>query len=561
MSSETEDNKSIKSSKHKSKKSSKFVLKTVKFLRNNCTHGEIYSYIDGLHDQLKKQQKKIKKYKDKIKKLTKKIHNLKIEKKDSPPNEKKTSESVVETIVEKKEDAEPKPPLTLAEEIREAAEAAQNDNGFVYEPTSGLYYDQRTGYYYNAEYGLYYDGSNGCYYKYDQENNKFEFHSQVEVQQSEEAEKADDLNGESRDSHESRQKESKRKAKKRRRLEEKEEKKKTSQDEDEGSKDSKEREDGELNSSASSDSDDSVEELKENGQYQDIARKYPPSLRIIVQETNLDKLQEGALNLITFKGGTLGREGDHDVIIPDLNVSKFHLKFTYDEKREVYTCIDLGSRNGTLLNGKRMSSSKQESDPMDLVHGSVVQLSQTKLLCHVHPGNSTCGQCEPGLLMESKEEASKIVTLSHKQQLKKLQQKYGLENEKFVENRKAAGYNDRAATRRVKVGSSNDKEKTEMASVDTEISSENKGFKMLSKLGWNKGTALGKADSGGLLEPISVNSNEGHKGLGCEDYVPTLVSTKMSKKKLETWKKTQERYNKVSEVNVFSSSDDEDLLS
>ncbi|XP_055838662.1 angiogenic factor with G patch and FHA domains 1 isoform X3 [Episyrphus balteatus] len=509
MSSETEDNKSIKSSKHKSKKSSKFVLKTVKFLRNNCTHGEIYSYIDGLHDQLKKQQKKIKKYKDKIKKLTKKIHNLKIEKKDSPPNEKKTSESVVETIVEKKEDAEPKPPLTLAEEIREAAEAAQNDNGFVYEPTSGLYYDQRTGYYYNAEYGLYYDGSNGCYYKYDQENNKFEFHSQVEVQQSEEAEKVYDNYVISK-----------------------------------------------LLDNFSNLKIDQMRSLAS-----DIARKYPPSLRIIVQETNLDKLQEGALNLITFKGGTLGREGDHDVIIPDLNVSKFHLKFTYDEKREVYTCIDLGSRNGTLLNGKRMSSSKQESDPMDLVHGSVVQLSQTKLLCHVHPGNSTCGQCEPGLLMESKEEASKIVTLSHKQQLKKLQQKYGLENEKFVENRKAAGYNDRAATRRVKVGSSNDKEKTEMASVDTEISSENKGFKMLSKLGWNKGTALGKADSGGLLEPISVNSNEGHKGLGCEDYVPTLVSTKMSKKKLETWKKTQERYNKVSEVNVFSSSDDEDLLS
>ncbi|XP_055916575.1 angiogenic factor with G patch and FHA domains 1 isoform X2 [Eupeodes corollae] len=556
MSGETDEIKSTKSSpKHKSKKSSKFVLRTVKFLRNNCTHGEVYSYIDGLHDQLKKQQKKLKKYKEKIKKLTKKLSILKIEKKKDSPKDESVNDiqaTAVETTTEK-EVSEPKPPLSLVDEIREAAEAAQNDTGFVYEPTSGLYYDQRTGYYYNAEYGLYFDDSTGCYYKYDQENNKFEFHSQVEVQPTEEAnEEADDKNEDY-----NLQKESKRKAKKRRRLEREEKKKNL---EEETTKDCTELEDGELNSSASS-SDDSVEELKENGQYQDIARKYPPSLRIIVQETNLEKLQEGTLRLITFKGGTLGREGDHDVIIPDLNVSKFHLKFTYDEKREVYTCVDLGSRNGTILNGKRMSSSKQESDPIDLVHGSVVQLSQTKLLCHVHPGNSTCGQCEPGLLMDSKEETSKSVTLSHKQQLKKLQQKYGLENEKFVENRNSAGYNDRAATRRIKVGSSNDKEKTEMASVDTEISSENKGFKMLSKLGWSKGNALGKAESGGLLEPISVNSNEGHKGLGCDDYVPSLISTKLNKKKMETWQKAQERYNKVSQIKVFSSSDDDDLLS
>lgn len=29
------------------------------------------------------------------------------------------------------------------------------------------------------EHGLYYDGNNGCYYSYNQEENKFEFHSQV----------------------------------------------------------------------------------------------------------------------------------------------------------------------------------------------------------------------------------------------------------------------------------------------------------------------------------------------------------------------------------------------
>lgn len=38
----------------------------------------------------------------------------------------------------------------FVDDIRRAAEQAQNLNGFVYEPTSGLYYDQKTGYYYNA---------------------------------------------------------------------------------------------------------------------------------------------------------------------------------------------------------------------------------------------------------------------------------------------------------------------------------------------------------------------------------------------------------------------------
>lgn len=54
----------------------------------------------------------------------------------------------------------------------------------------------------------------------------------------------------------------------------------------------------------------------------DIAKNYPPSLRIVVQDTNLEGLKVGSLSLITFKGGSLGREGNHDVIIPDVNVSK-----------------------------------------------------------------------------------------------------------------------------------------------------------------------------------------------------------------------------------------------
>ena len=40
--------------------------------------------------------------------------------------------------------------LSFIDEIKAAAENAQNLAGFIYEPTSGLYYDSKTGYYYNA---------------------------------------------------------------------------------------------------------------------------------------------------------------------------------------------------------------------------------------------------------------------------------------------------------------------------------------------------------------------------------------------------------------------------
>lgn len=52
------------------------------------------------------------------------------------------------------------------------------------------------------------------------------------------------------------------------------------------------------------------------------AKTYPPCMRIIVKETNLQKLKIGSLFIVTYTGGSLGREGDHSVLIPDINISK-----------------------------------------------------------------------------------------------------------------------------------------------------------------------------------------------------------------------------------------------
>lgn len=121
-------------------------------------------------------------------------------------------------------------------------------------------------------------------------------------------------------------------------------------------------------------------------------------MRVIVKKSSVAGLKEGSLHIVTCKGGSLGREGDHSIIIPDINVSKHHAKFTFDEEKARYFVTDMGSRNGTVLNGKRMSPSKQESEAMEVAHGSSIQIGATVLLCHVHSGHQTCGHCEPGLI-------------------------------------------------------------------------------------------------------------------------------------------------------------------
>lgn len=121
-------------------------------------------------------------------------------------------------------------------------------------------------------------------------------------------------------------------------------------------------------------------------------------MRIIIEKTSVPNVKEGSLHVITFEGGSLGREGNHSIIIPDINVSKHHLKFSFDKEKSIFVAVDLGSRNGTMLNGKRMSASKQESEELEVVHGSHIQIGTTILLCHIHVGNQTCGHCEPGLI-------------------------------------------------------------------------------------------------------------------------------------------------------------------
>ncbi|XP_046753869.1 angiogenic factor with G patch and FHA domains 1 isoform X2 [Diprion similis] len=400
----------------------------------------------------------------------------------------------------------------IVEQVTKAAESALQQTGFVYEETSGLYYDYNTGYYYDAEQGLYYDGNSGTYYCYDETSKTYKFHSQTQVTSSEASVQKEKI-----------EKKEKRKARKANKVSD------------------------EIHELITGLSKIKIERSRQHAL--ELAKTYPPCIRIIVKETSLPKLKPGSLFLVAYTGGSMGREGDHSVLIQDINISKQHARFQYDEVNKRYEIIDLGSRNGTILNGKRLSVAKQESEPFEIVHGSIIQVGCTKLLCHIHNGHETCGHCEPGLVQQNVniEGSTARKQNQHKSELRRLKYKFGVEkNNVKTSSQLAAGYQDRAQARRVLVGSLNHHAKTQQSSVDVSIASDNKGFKLLSKMGWTEGQSLGK-DGDGRIEPVPIVSNHKKAGLGASDagMVPTLDSDPNTEKKQAMWKKTQQRYQEI----------------
>ncbi|CAG9839596.1 unnamed protein product [Diabrotica balteata] len=461
---------------------------------------EALEYIKKLESIIKKHLKKINKLRNKLK--------VKARCKESSTQTDLEESYSVNDNTEAIETAE-NTQKSLVDDIKEAAEIAMQKTGFVYEETSGLYYDYNTGYYYNAEYGLYYDGTTGKYLQYNSETQTYEYHSQVAVPSSDACRTENTIQ----------------KRKKKHKI-----KVKTSSDMDE------------LLQSFNK---MNINTLRTNAL--DISKSWPPCMRIIVESTEIPGLKKGSLHIITCSGGSLGREGAHSILLKDPNASKHHLKITFDEKGGQYQAVDLGSRNGTLLNGARMSPSKQESDAMDVVHGSKIQIGQTVLLCHIHEGNQTCGHCEPGLIQVAEPLQGRIYSYSkstnHKKELKGLKMRYGV-SEYEGDSKLASGYTDRAQKRRETVGSQNPHEKTQVASVDESINKENKGFKLLQKMGWKEGESLGKTGDG-LLEPIKPTSNEGTTGIGAANTKVTSIPTETKKQSI--WKKTNERFQKLPE--------------
>ncbi|KAH9643633.1 hypothetical protein HF086_006109 [Spodoptera exigua] len=349
---------------------------------------------------------------------------------------------------------------SIAEQVAEVAQDALKESGMVYVESAGMYYDYKTGYYYNSELGLYYHTDTQCYYSYSEEKKCFEFHSYPDRSAANDALIAHEKRKAKKHKMEKEAEENNLKNPKRKK-DLKKKKKETSEDknkddsspeiiekkidvvtDDKETNEEKieesvlktaepeEMEDGECSDTSSSSSDDDDDDdVKSNASTstatddESVAKHHPPCMRVIVRETKLPKLRVGNLFIITKDGGTVGREGEqHIILLKDHNVSR-------------------------------------------VVHGSTIQIGETKLLCHIHPGNDTCGHCEPGLLMEATEKEKKV-----------------------------------AYTRTCSVQKQHQLELARLKNKS--IAADNKGFKLLEKMGWNKGEGLGKDNQGGT-EPVS----------------------------------------------------------
>ncbi|NEO29570.1 MAG: adenylate/guanylate cyclase domain-containing protein [Symploca sp. SIO3C6] len=87
---------------------------------------------------------------------------------------------------------------------------------------------------------------------------------------------------------------------------------------------------------------------------------------------------------------TFGRSDDNSFVLPDRWISRNHAMLQFTEQSDFYL-IDLGSRNGTFVNGRRVSI------PVTLRHGDRLTFGQTELEFH-YPASKN--NTEPSLIRE-----------------------------------------------------------------------------------------------------------------------------------------------------------------
>ena len=89
-----------------------------------------------------------------------------------------------------------------------------------------------------------------------------------------------------------------------------------------------------------------------------------PTQSLLVDDAN------GRTYTLTRSGMVAGRSKDCDIVIPDINASRQHARFIQDASGR-WAVVDLGSKNGTLVNGGFIQ------DPTSLYDGDIITLGLT----------------------------------------------------------------------------------------------------------------------------------------------------------------------------------------
>jgi len=90
-----------------------------------------------------------------------------------------------------------------------------------------------------------------------------------------------------------------------------------------------------------------------------------------------DGPSKGQNFLVTERGGTLGRAPDSTIYIPDDRMSREHARI--DFRQGVFWLTDLGSRNGTAVDGNLLT------EPHQLRGGATIELGTTLLMVAFEP--------------------------------------------------------------------------------------------------------------------------------------------------------------------------------
>uniref|UniRef100_A0A8C1IRJ9 Angiogenic factor with G patch and FHA domains 1 n=1 Tax=Cyprinus carpio TaxID=7962 RepID=A0A8C1IRJ9_CYPCA len=284
---------------------------------------------------------------------------------------------------------------------------------------------------------------------------------------------------------------------------------------------------------------------------------WPPCVRVTVVRSPV--LQTGTLFILTADTvATISREKDmnHAIRIPEMGVSKSHAEVYFDQEQQCYMLTDQGSQNGTNVNMFSVSlQPKVRCDPCPLTHGDEVKMGETVLSFHIHMGTDTCDGCEPGQIIahlsrHKKDDTSGTVLskedkeLQRQKELKMMKVKYGLKSSDYEEQKalKNSRYKDRAENRRQTVGSEGTFQQNDApASVHVEIGDENKGRKMLEKMGWKRGEGLGK-DGAGMKDPIQLHVRKTQSGLGSGAAVSVEDASLTKTKNQRNWQRARERF-------------------